>query len=607
MRLHCENGLSFKALDFDFTAHRLCQLSGPNGSGKSNLTDSLFCALFGKTSKSVPKGELVLDGAKSALFSVEYAGLDGAAYRVERRFSPSETVTVFRNGEDLRCYSIADAQAKINASLMDETLFCSAVLYAQEQTEFFVNTGDKAQKGLLESILQFQRYTDAQQRAKAKRDKLQDDMVDIRREAQDAQVLLDHLQESTDQLKERLQEEQETKDRQRAEWTEELEEIRANMPPAPKELEQKVKRLDQALNGAWEGETPQALERKKDAAMREVSRLEGSLAGSRARLKDAKAELATQQGRIGKPCPTCSAPLTKAALESTLDKLSDRVTKVQNEVVSAESTLDGARRQLLIAEGAWKQAKDKMASLEQLNADLAKAKTELASTAQLRANAEEKAQSRVDWLKTLDEPSSTEELLVDTIHKAKEQTKKLSQANAKLTKVSKEYAVYDYWVTGFGNSGIKSLLLDQHAAFINTRVNDYLERLTDGRISAHFSTQKRLKTDELRDKIEFTITIDGRTHDYKTYSGGQKTVINLSAMLALRELAQQFMPLPPLLILDETFKALDPAYSGAVLSVLRTLSKSNHVYVVSHNDTLHEHITDVIRVSMGADGVTRLS
>ena len=80
--------------------------------------------------------------------------------------------------------------------------------------------------------------------------------------------------------------------------------------------------------------------------------------------------------------------------------------------------------------------------------------------------------------------------------------KSLSTERSKLVEDLKYLA---YWEKAFSNSGIKSFILDSVVSMLNTKANYCLDKLTNGEIKIVFSTQKELKSKEMRENFNIKI------------------------------------------------------------------------------------------------------
>jgi DNA repair exonuclease SbcCD ATPase subunit len=157
---------------------------------------------------------------------------------------------------------------------------------------------------------------------------------------------------------------------------------------------------------------------------------------------------------------------------------------------------------------------------------------------------------------------------------------------------------YKFWVEGFGNAGIKSHLLDHVVPILNKRAQKYAQTLMEG-IDVSFSAQKRLKSGELRDKFDITVTNSHGADGYHGNSGGEKRKIDIIVARTLQSLEEDRSSMTcNLSWWDEVFESLDETSCEAVMTMLREEATNRPaVFVISHLDWLKPHFTRILRVT----------
>ena len=84
-------------------------------------------------------------------------------------------------------------------------------------------------------------------------------------------------------------------------------------------------------------------------------------------------------------------------------------------------------------------------------------------------------------------------------------------------------------------------------------------------------------------------------------SGGERALTSIALIFAM----SQVHP-PPFLILDETDAALDEANSRRFADMIRELSKSSQLVVITHNRATMAVAEELYGITMGQDGVSKL-
>jgi exonuclease SbcC len=144
--------------------------------------------------------------------------------------------------------------------------------------------------------------------------------------------------------------------------------------------------------------------------------------------------------------------------------------------------------------------------------------------------------------------------------------------------------ISDFWKTGFSPSGMPSMLIDEAIPFMNEKVYEYLERLTNGRYVVSFDTLAAIKSGEFRDKISVNVFDRVTKANTRTQlSGGQTRIIDIATILTLGDLQSNIQRVNfNLLIFDEIFDSLDDENIGHVSKVLTTLKENRSIYLISH-------------------------
>jgi DNA repair exonuclease SbcCD ATPase subunit len=124
--------------------------------------------------------------------------------------------------------------------------------------------------------------------------------------------------------------------------------------------------------------------------------------------------------------------------------------------------------------------------------------------------------------------------------------------------VNDALAMAEYWVEGFGNRGIRSLMFDSVADFLNRRITDHLEVLTGGEATVKFSALSALKKGGMKEKISIESSWSWGAKGSSGASAGQGRRIDLAIFGALQDLAEQRSARPfPVRIWDEAGDSLD--------------------------------------------------
>ncbi len=99
-------------------------------------------------------------------------------------------------------------------------------------------------------------------------------------------------------------------------------------------------------------------------------------------------------------------------------------------------------------------------------------------------------------------------------------------------------ALYKHLREAFSRRGIPSLIIEDALPEIETRANDLLDRLSDGRMRMAFETQRNRKSDDgTIETLEVKVADEsGQLRSYETFSGGEAFRVNFALRVALSQM-----------------------------------------------------------------------
>ena len=173
---------------------------------------------------------------------------------------------------------------------------------------------------------------------------------------------------------------------------------------------------------------------------------------------------------------------------------------------------------------------------------------------------------------------------------------KVTAAKEQLEAIEDDKKHYEYLKECCSNksNGFKKFFIGEMIPVFNEKINQYLP---------FFFNNKKIEVSFDKDLVE-TIKCDGKEITYASLSCGQKTRMEIAAAFALFGLSRVFFSNQSgLLIVDELLdRGLDEFGIKASLSILEGFAQDSKVYVISHNKTVTENITDVIEVKADENG-----
>ena len=338
----------------------------------------------------------------------------------------------------------------------------------------------------------------------------------------------------------------------------------------------------------------QKLEREKQTALSEVTNTGMSkkvlLATTNGGIRDLETKKSNASRlTAGAQCPTCGQSITPdslagvsahfneeiAKLKVQQTGLLDEVTKWEAEerkirskydkeiagIVATKTSMDDTLSALL------KTYTSKALEAKQLEGKVLASETEITT---LQKGMDEKEEALRKSVEYESERVATYEATI-------------AEIDQKLAEFAGEEKVLRFWEEGFGNTGIKSLLLDEIVPQLNARVAFYANALMDEEISIDFDTESTLKSGDLRDKFDIKIVMAGNRIDYASCSSGEKRRIDVAILLALQSLVyERGAANSNLIVLDEVFDSLDRVGIERVVALLSEEASEKLIYVISH-------------------------
>jgi DNA repair protein SbcC/Rad50 len=161
----------------------------------------------------------------------------------------------------------------------------------------------------------------------------------------------------------------------------------------------------------------------------------------------------------------------------------------------------------------------------------------------------------------------------------------------------------------FGKDGVPALLIEQALPQIETKANDLLDRLSDGRMSIKFTTMaeyKDKKREDLKETLDIQISDGAGLRDYEMYSGGEAFRVNFAIRLALSEvLAQRKGARLQTLVIDEGFGSQDAQGRQRLIEAINTVRGDfAKILVITHLDELKDAFPTRIEVEKTERGST---
>lgn len=618
--LNIQNFLIVKHAELSLANQGLVQILGENGdfatfdsngSGKTTILEALVWALWGKTAAKLTADEVVNDHfGKNCRVSVTIE--NGDVIQVVRHRLHEEhrnELHLFVNGRTVTQGVTSQTQEYIDDLIgIDYTTFLNSVAFSQGTVKRFTSMTDREQKEALERILSMDWVTGLHQKVLDKQRQLSQDRSNCYAALQRISTEIEDAKQKKDLYWFRQQCFEEDQQQRTQDLKDERTAIRAKMRALKKGMGAKkgeIADAEKALKAVLDRRKSIESERDKTLDKWERKRREAKLF-----IKSFKRDVKEHQDDIDVlvdqgegDCVTCGQPVTDKHIEAQIDSINHTIKSVKARIKAQD-------KRALNAESGQRETKeiaDKL--LDELAPDLAQVRENIvavrdeqsaihAAQGRIQGYSDRIDQIKAELSRVKSKTNHFAELFSGVEKQLKNLKKKLVIEKARRAKVKQEYEVLKFWEDGFSTRGIRSLLLDGVVDTLNERANFYSDMLTDGAIRIQFSTQKELKSGELRDLFHIDVVNESGASRYGANSAGEKRRIDLCVSLALGDLlASRSSHQINFMFLDEVFEALDESGVDAVMQLLEYLQESREsIFVITHLEGLRSYFPNKIHV-----------
>jgi len=575
-----ENFLSIGRAAFDFDECGFVLVEGANGSGKSAIVDALLWCLFGETLRGYKHDDVVNRRVGEGCV-VKVHVVDGDdLYTVTRarrhpKLKNSLTVTRDNFGEDMTKSGEKETQLVVEKVLgCTFKTFLSSVVFGQDRAYRFSSLTDAEQKKILDEVLGVERFADACKAARKRVDSLQAEIDANRRALEKTEAARDEAEAEAIDLQ--------VKD------TDFAAEQRAKVE-VEREALAKARRWVRQNAGVDVAEAKRNVEIARDRAAacdKALATANEALAKAGAKVEVAEGRVADLRARLAEhevdpgKCPTCGQEVKKRHAQLGIADLRRQLGEQERTLEAANAALDGLDEAVTHAKAALAKAKGDERAAEAARNEAVGAEANLKVWKQRAADCER----RIAELEA--EASPYAALAEKARSRHARHAADADQLADHIGRQEEQLGHAQFWVKAFGNSGLRSLLVDSSLPLLNEEAARVSRVLTGGAISIEFSATTEQKSGKVVDRFEVRVDNKHGAGDYAGNSAGERAKVDLCVGLALQRLvASRSSASFNLAVFDEVFDHLDAASHEPVVEVLSELDKDT-VLVISHDDDL---------------------
>lgn len=555
--------------------HQIIQLVGKNGHGKSSIPLIIEEVFYNKNSKNIKKGDILNRNISDKSYNIEITfEKDEDSYRVETKRGSTQSVKLYKNGEDISAHTATNTYKMLEEILGFDAKTFSQLIYQSSMSSLeFLTATDTNRKKFLIDLLNLSKYTEAFEIFKSLAKQVSEEVSTIETKIATTKAWFDKNAKE-DLTHKPLEENLEVP-------LDKIEQVNS-LSTQLKGIEATNKKITQNNQyKAIQASIPMGALTKKVEPPTSSTPLISERAEHQSIIKSARAFIKKLED-LGDSCPTCLQNIDKnkntqlvdlekakietaEALIANLDtqiteleqtkKEFDKVTKYKSDWESYNNLIDKELPEDLLDKEFLK------TSIEGLESEISRING-LIKEVQLSNTKASSHNARVN-------------LILEQMDGMK---KDLEEYSAKLKIISDRLVVVQLLQKTFSTNGLIAYKIECMVKDLENLTNTYLGELSSGRFQIGFKVSTS-------DKLNVVVTDNGRDIDILALSSGELTRVNTATLLAIRKLMQSLSSNRiNLLILDETIENLDVEGKEKLIEVLLQEEHLNTI-LISHGYT----------------------
>lgn len=529
-------------------------ICGENGAGKTTLLDAITFCLFGKPYRNINIPQLVNSINKKDCVVELWFTVGDDEYKIHRSLAPKK-FEIYKNDTLLE----QDSKSKDYQKMLEEQIlkmsykaFCQVVILGSTNYTPFMRLVAADRRAIVESLLDINVFSMMNTILKGKISLLREEIEEKNSLVKILNERINGLERFVKTVSESSEKSVEGYKTSIDESNQEIAELEGGKSP----LQEKILNLR---------DVTKAKKTLKD----NIDGIKTERANVLATIKQQKEIVAFLEGHEESTCPMCKQGIDPDHKESSLE--------------GAKVKIQKANEALAVADDLLKKFQEKVAVIEDTEDQIQKLEAEISGIEAKQKTLKSYILKMEKLIKENEEKKQSLETDTEALNKCREERTE-TQNDIKSLVEDMEY--YDVAGVLLKDNGIKAKIIKHYLPIMNRTINKYLGAMD-------FFVQFTL--DE-----NFTESIKSRYRDefsYESFSEGEKLRIDLSLLLAWREVAKMKNSVScNLLILDEVFdSSLDASGMDELMKIIQNMGKANNIFVISHKaDQLVEKFQETI-------------
>lgn len=522
-------------IEYDFVEYgknsNITVVTGKNGTTKSCLLDAISFAFFGKPYRKINKNELINNINKSNLLVNIKFSYNNIDYELTRGLKPN-VFELKQCNNNLLNSGMKDLQSELESIIkIDNNIFNQAVLIGCNYSSFFELSSSNKRK-VLEELFNLDFISTYSQFFK---DKLKEINREYDRKEAKIEFLESCIKKNKEEYNTNLNDYKTKKD--------EYNKIKVKIEESINSIKQELNEL----NNEYKKLLP--IKEKYNIKKQEYNYLLKSKKSLIDELKILENKMAKIKDKI---CPTCNSIINHETNEKLMAECKLKIESVNKKIQETEEKIkDILQNSISFNETDFNNIVKRIDELNKL------------------------IKNHEKTIKNIDDYKNLEPLIISLREKIDEETKTKTVLEQELKNIDSERKDIEKVIEILSDDGIKKTILKSYLQYINKCYNKILN---------NFNIPYSVYINEDYDcSIK---SYNGDELNYYSLSQGEKSRVNLSMILTIRELTKKMkIDIPDLIVLDEIFdSALD---SDGLDSLMNTLYNVNcNVVLITHKEEI---------------------